>query len=242
VIGRLRNFKSQISPQRHKTQNLNRPLLLGHRGASKYVPENTPAAFDLALQHGCDGFEFDLRYTADSRCVVCHDPLYKRRRIDRRTFLELNLPSGEDVIRSYAGHVYLDIELKVPGEATSIMEALRHVDRARFVISSFLPDVLAAVNDRHPKLPLGLICENIRQLRRWQSLPIGCVMLHRKLAIREVIEDLHEAGKRVFVWTVNRERQMKELSELGVDGLISDDTRLLVRTLNPHHADDSAKS
>jgi glycerophosphoryl diester phosphodiesterase len=159
---------NKIRPASTKSDTSPRPLLLGHRGASRYAPENTPAAFDLALQHGCDGFEFDLRYTADSRCVVCHDPLYKRRRIDRRTFLELNLPSAEDVIRNYAGQAYLDIELKVPGEATSIMEALRHVDRARFVISSFLPDVLVGVNGRHPKLPLGLICENFRQLRRWQ--------------------------------------------------------------------------
>jgi glycerophosphoryl diester phosphodiesterase len=210
-------------------------LLLGHRGASKYARENTPAAFDLALQHGCDGFEFDLRYTADFRCVVCHDALYKRRRIDRRTFLELNLPSGEDVIRNYAGRAFLDIELKVAGEAASIIEALRHVDRARFVISSFLPDVLVAVNDLHPELPLGLICENFRQFRRWPLLPIHMVALHRKLASPDVIEELHQAGKQVFVWTVNRERQMKEFAELGVEGLISDDTRLLVRTLRRDH-------
>ena len=52
------------------------PLLLGHRGAcaSKSVPENTPASFDLALTHGCDGFEFDVRLTADKQAVVCHDP------------------------------------------------------------------------------------------------------------------------------------------------------------------------
>jgi glycerophosphoryl diester phosphodiesterase len=236
VIARSRDFKSQTSLGRSKRQNLTHPLLLGHRGASKYARENTPAAFDLALQHGCDGFEFDVRYTADARCVVCHDPLYKRRRIDRRTFLELNLPSGEDVIRNYAGRAYLDIELKVPGEAASIVKALNNADRARFIISSFLPDVLVAVNDRYPELPLGLICENFRQFRRWPSLPIRCAALHRNLAARDVIEELHQAGKQVFVWTVNQERQMKELAEFGVDGLISDDTRLLVRTLNPHHA------
>ena len=42
------------------------PLLLGHRGAvcSLGVPENTFASFDLALEHGCGGFEFDVRLTA----------------------------------------------------------------------------------------------------------------------------------------------------------------------------------
>ena len=38
------------------------------------VPENTFASFDLALEHGCDGFEFDVRLTGCGRAVVCHDP------------------------------------------------------------------------------------------------------------------------------------------------------------------------
>jgi len=216
-----------------KSQSPRRPLLLGHRGASKYAVENTPAAFGLALQHGCDGFEFDIRYTGDARGVICHDSLYKRRRIDRRTFLELELPSAEDVIRNYAGRAYLDVELKVPGDTAPILQALHKTDPTRFVISSFLPDVLTAVNDRHPELPLGLICENLRQFRRWTSLPICAAMLHRRLASRDVIEELHGAGRQVFVWTVNRERQMRQFADLGIDGLISDDTRLLVRTLRP---------
>ena len=52
------------------------PLLLGHRGSrvSAGIPENTFASFDLALKHGCDGFEFDVRLTACGTAVVCHDP------------------------------------------------------------------------------------------------------------------------------------------------------------------------
>ena len=36
-------------------------LLLGHRGARQYATENSFDAFDVALEHGCDGFEFDVR-------------------------------------------------------------------------------------------------------------------------------------------------------------------------------------
>ena len=230
MIRRSGDLKSQ---NRQPPQNSHRLLLLGHRGASKYAPENTPAAFSLALQHGCDGFEFDLRYTRDARSVVCHDALYKRRRIDRRNFLELKLPSAEDVIRNYAGRAYLDIELKAPGDLTPLVQILEKIDRESFVFSSFLPGLLVELNNRHPEMPLGLICENFRQLRRWTSLPIKGVMLHRRLASRDLTEELHNADKQVFVWTVNRERQMKEFVELGIDGLISDDTRLLVRTLRP---------
>ena len=122
-----------------------RPLLLGHRGASKYAPENSVAAFDLALRHGCDGFEFDVRYTRDGHCVICHDPQHKSQRIDACLSDELNLPNAEDVVRNYARLAYLDIELKVSGDASAVFEALQNVPPARYIVSSFLPEVLKRV-------------------------------------------------------------------------------------------------
>ncbi|HEX3559600.1 MAG TPA: glycerophosphodiester phosphodiesterase [Pyrinomonadaceae bacterium] len=49
------------------------PLIIGHRGASGYAPENTLAAFDMALQEGADGIEFDVRLARDRVPVVIHD-------------------------------------------------------------------------------------------------------------------------------------------------------------------------
>jgi len=210
---------------------LSRPLLLGHRGASKYAPENTIAAFDLALQQGCDGFEFDVRYTQDARGVICHNPRYRRTRIDRSSFCDLGLPGAEDVIGKYAGRAYLDIELKVAGDVQPILKALQNAGE-RFVISSFLPEILQQVHRLAPGVATGLICENVLQLKHWSKLPIRAVILHQRLAKRSLIDRLHRANKQVFVWTVNRERNMRRLASLGVDGLISDDTQLLARTLN----------
>ena len=209
-----------------------RPLLLGHRGASKYAPENTVAAFNLALEHGCDGFEFDVRYTRDARSVICHNPFYRRRRIEKHLLSEFKLPYADEVIRSFVGRAYLNIELKVPGQVLPILDALHAADRNSFVVSSFLPDVLKAVQASGKNIPLGLICENVRQLRRWPSLPIRAVMTQKKLATKALIDELHSAGKRIFVWTVNRQKEMLRLAELGVDGLISDDTLLLARVFH----------
>ena len=44
-------------------------LLLGHRGARLYAPENTIPAFDLCLKHGADGFEFDVRCTRSKESI-----------------------------------------------------------------------------------------------------------------------------------------------------------------------------
>ncbi|MRR52715.1 MAG: glycerophosphoryl diester phosphodiesterase, partial [Rhodocyclaceae bacterium] len=52
---------------------LPKPLLLAHRGASAYAPENTLAAFQLALQQGAHGVELDAKLSADGAIVVMHD-------------------------------------------------------------------------------------------------------------------------------------------------------------------------
>ena len=56
------------------------PRVIGHRGAAGDAPENTFAAFDLALRQGADGIEFDVRLSAEGVPVVIHDP-----RLDRTT-------------------------------------------------------------------------------------------------------------------------------------------------------------
>jgi glycerophosphoryl diester phosphodiesterase len=218
---------------------MNRPLLLGHRGASKYAPENTTAAFDLALAHGCDGFEFDVRFTGDARAVVCHDPHFQNMEIAKSEYAHfrasrgLELACADEVVRTYAPRAYLDIELKVEGELGPILAALAEAPRAdSYVISSFIPAVLEAAYARGQGLPLALICETRQQLGRWQTLPLVAVAVQYGLASPALIDELHLAGKKILVWTVNRAPEMQRFAELGVDALISDDTQLLARTLH----------
>jgi glycerophosphoryl diester phosphodiesterase len=54
-----------------------RPII-AHRGASGWAPENTMAAFDLAVRQGADAFELDVRLTGDGVPVVLHDPTLDR--------------------------------------------------------------------------------------------------------------------------------------------------------------------
>jgi glycerophosphoryl diester phosphodiesterase len=54
-----------------------RPII-AHRGASAAAPENTLAAFELAVRQGADAFELDVRLTADGVPVVLHDPTLQR--------------------------------------------------------------------------------------------------------------------------------------------------------------------
>lgn len=213
---------------------MSRPLLLGHRGARalQSIPENTFASFDRALADGCDGFEFDVRLTADGEAVLCHDVKVGRFNIARSAAKDLpQLPRLRDVLQRYRDS-FLDIELKVKGlERITLDLFLRHKPRHGFLVSSFVPGVLKSLREEDATIPLGLICESKTQLRYWSELPVENVVLHQDLAEPELLRKIKGAGKKVFVWTVNDPSDMQRLADAGVDGIISDDTSLLCRTL-----------
>ncbi len=212
----------------------NRPLLLGHRGAraDKGIPENTVASFDRALADGCDGFEFDVRLTADGEAVVCHDAKLGRMKVEWSTAKELtHLPRLQDLLSRYRDS-FLDIELKVKGlERITADLFLRHKPRRGFVVSSFVPGILKGVQAQDKTIPLGLICETATQLRLWTELSLAYVIPHYDLVDADLIRKIKGAGKKIIVWTVNAAADMQRFAEWGVDGIISDDTKLLCQTL-----------
>ena len=212
----------------------------------------------MALQAGCDGFEFDVRRSSDGRAVVSHDPVLHGLEIAQYDYSDLlaarqakasrrfsygnpELPCLEHVLAKYADCAFLDIELKTEGLEAATLELLAHLPAIRgLVVSSFLPEVLrtlAILDAGSPKrpavaaerLPLGLIFDTREAMRQWERLPLSHVMPRHDLLERSLVEEFHAAGKQVFAWTVNRERRMRTLMEMGVDGLISDSPALLAR-------------
>ena len=209
-----------------------RPILLGHRGVRglKSIPENTVAAFDRALADGCDGFEFDVRLTRGGRIVVSHDAKVDGVTISAAGESQLRqLPQLRDVLRRYRRRGFLDIEIKVVGTEPKVLNALREYPLERdYVVSSFLPDVVLALKARSAAVPVGIICEKPRQLVAWRKLPVDYVIVHKSLVTQKLIQLVHRAERKIFVWTVNDKPSMVRLAGWGVDAIISDNTQLLV--------------
>lgn len=213
-----------------------RPLLLGHRGARavRSIPENSIASFDRCLADGCDGFEFDVRPTADGEALVCHDPKAGGLTVSKATRQQLaNLCSLKDVLQRYQNSAFLDIELKTTGLEKITIDLLRtHSPRRGVVVSSFLLEVLRTIHAEDSSIPLGFICDRHEELSAWKTLPIAYVIPHQRLLSAPLMKEFHAAGKKVFVWTVNSRERMLRLRDLYVDGLISDDSALLHQTLS----------
>jgi glycerophosphoryl diester phosphodiesterase len=212
-----------------------RPLLLGHRGArsSRSILENTLASFALCLEHGCDGFEFDVRRSADGEAVVCHDATHEGMKIAQTTAKKLALPTLTEVLEHFSSRAFLDIELKVAGlESQTIAALQKHPPKKGYVVSSFLAEVLSATHALDAGIPVGSLCEKRKHLRRWRELPQTWVIPNIDLVDPALIEQLHAAGKKVMVWTVNRANEMRRLAGRGVDAIITDETEVAAAVLH----------
>jgi glycerophosphoryl diester phosphodiesterase len=210
------------------------PLLLGHRGARAFTPlrENTPASFDLALKHGCDGFEFDVRLSSCGCALVSHDPKADGITVSQATADQLlHLPRLDDVLQRYSQRAFLDIELKVPGLESKVLNSLREYRLEEdYVVSSFLPEVVMELKTRSAKIQAGIICDKPEELACWRDLTVEYVIPHSSLVTRKLVQEVHSAGRKLLSWTVNDPSAMLRLADWGVDGIISDNTELLVQT------------
>ena len=164
-------------------------LIAAHRGASSIAPENTLEAFEAAIAVGADMVEFDVRSTKDGVLVAYHDPLPPLRYDE----LDPRPPRLDDVVEVCTGRIALDVELKETGAEHEVLET---VDRASFVVTSFLPQAVAATKRLRPDVRVGLLLD--RNATSWDAGPADFLAPHHMLLDRELPDGL-------VVWTVNDE-------------------------------------
>src|SRR3990170_393671 len=95
---------------------LPRPVIFAHRGASAYAPENTLAAFSLAVRQKSDGIELDAKLSADGHVVVIHDQTVDRTTSSRGRVADLTLAD----LREMDAGSHFDVEYK--GERIPTLE------------------------------------------------------------------------------------------------------------------------
>lgn len=224
-----------------------RPLLLGHRGARHAAPENTFAAFNLALQEGADGVELDVRLNASGDVIVCHDLTLERvtEGRDRRHIHELTtrdcnavrlagderLPHLVDVLDWAESHgACLNVEIKADGERRRrLVRAVARLTEARadsenLLVSCFNPIVVQLHGLFAPSIPTAWLVDSPLLCRMPLLAHAGSAAVHPKESLinAETIAIWKRQGFRVHTWTVNDPARARELAALGVDCIITD--------------------
>ena len=221
---------------------------VGHKGADHVAPGNTVASFEAALEHGVDMIEFDVLRLRDGRLVLAHgyDDAAKREPLA----LEEGLAHfAED---AYAG-VELNVDLKLPGYEREVVEGLRrHGLTGRCLVSSNYIETMDRLGELEPELRRGwsyplarrdytksplapLAYATVQVLKRRlparveRMLRAGrfeALMAHFLFVTPRLVAAVRAAGGEIYVWTVDDERRIRRMEELGVDAVISNDPRL----------------
>jgi len=163
---------------------MSRPLVIAHRGASAQAPENTLAAFELALRQGADGIEFDVWKCGSGEIVVTHNrdtrelsgkagdlqkmTLKQLRRLDfgrfkGEAYRGERIPTLNEVLDLARGLELINIEIKgmevrSRGIELDVAEAiLKFKLLRRAVVSSFNPTILSRLQTLNPAIRIGLL-------------------------------------------------------------------------------------
>lgn len=218
-------------------------IIISHRGASHYEPENTASSFRKALSLGAQMIEFDVRTSLDGELVVMHDRTVNRTtsgkgRVRDKTLDELrrldagngeNIPAVEEIISEFTGKAKFVIELKEHGTEEKLLEIIRrHKVMKDVFIVSFHKKILGRIKCMEPGVRTGLI----------KFFPFGiykdcsfcgadAVAVFRYFVSSGLVRKVQEMNLELFVWTVNTKALALKMKGLGVRGIITDKPDLL---------------
>ena len=231
--------------QFHKRAVLN----IAHRGASEYAPENTFAAFDMALDMGVNHVELDVHFSCDGHIVVIHDDTLDRttdgsgpvagltlaelRELDAGSWFGAKY-SGEkirtlaELFERYKGRLHFHIEIKARAEglASRVADLVRAYGLTEDVtITSFWRPWLDEVRGYAPELttgwlvPLGPVAWDDSIIEQAAALGLDQVCPRADITTPELVRTLHERGFVVRCHGVYSEELMRHAVDCGADGM-----------------------
>lgn len=228
-------------------------LIIGHRGAKGYAPENTLKSFAKAIELGVDMIELDVHVVASGEVVLMHDVKIDRTTngsgyIHEKTLDELRsldaggdiIPTLQEVLDFVDRRVSVNVELKGHGTADEVAAILFEYMSSRgwsnddFIVSSF---------NHHELREFHRLLPNVRIAALMDAIPLDYAAFAEKLGAYSVnpghefvtadyVNDAHKRGLQVFVWTVDDPDELKLLYNMGVDGVFTNVPDVVHAALN----------
>jgi glycerophosphoryl diester phosphodiesterase len=215
-------------------------LIYAHRGASSDFTEGSKAAYEGAIAQGADGFECDVRLTKDRQIICYHDRNTARlSKIDleiaKTTFSELKEkvdPYRLDQLLDLAIENKKDlvIEFKHPVPTGGLVEKLTHkllaeksseIKKSKITISLISFSYLATLRNLRSGYQSAHLVQS-KILSRINPAPIIGPSIKLIRENPEFVASSIKNGKKVFVWTVNNDEDLRLCEKLGVSAVMSD--------------------
>ncbi|MFH2136875.1 MAG: glycerophosphodiester phosphodiesterase family protein [Candidatus Omnitrophota bacterium] len=219
-------------------------LRIGHRGARGYAPENTLASFRKALELNVDMVELDVYACRTGQIVAIHDAKIDRTTsikgfVCEKTFDELReldvgngqrIPTLEEVLQLVNKQVSVNVELKGENAAKSVADIINKYvniydwNYDDFLVSSFNHYELLEFNKACPNVRIGAVIAGIPIGYAECAQKVKAFSLHpsKEFINQALIDDAHQRGMKVFVYTVNEPDDIQRMKNMGVDGIFSD--------------------
>jgi glycerophosphoryl diester phosphodiesterase len=229
--------------------------VIAHRGASVEAPENTLAAFRLAIDQKTDWVELDVQESRDGEVVVVHDSDLMKlggdatkiweadtahlRSVDigSRTgpqFASERVPTLAEALATCKGRSRMIVELKSYGHAVrleeqvvALVEAAGMADDCAFM--SLDHAMVRTLKELRPSWRVGVLAA--KAIGDLTKLRADFVAVEKKMATRRFVRTAHRAGQEVYVWTVDDPAWMLTMMSRGVDGLITNRPALARKTI-----------
>jgi|ETNmetMinimDraft_2_1059921.scaffolds.fasta_scaffold41234_2 glycerophosphoryl diester phosphodiesterase len=226
--------------------DMKKPLIIGHRGASFYEPENTIRSINKAIELGAKAVEIDVHLSKDKELVVIHDDSINRTtkgkgHIKDLTFKQLRkfdagkgqkIPSLQEVIDLFADKITLVIELKALGTARPIARILKKnkAEKKAYIIS-FWHELVKEAKALNKNINTGVLFAGcpVNAGRLAKDANAGVLFLHHKTINKKLVQNAHKEKLKVFVWNIDKKKDIKPIAKLGVDGIGSNKPDVLVK-------------
>jgi len=215
---------------------VSRPLIIAHRGASGREVENSLAAFRTAGELGADAVELDIHSTADGALVVHHGEKIGEHHIAHCPLRELQrqplangepIPTLEEALRVIVPRMIAFVEVKsvAGGCEEALFDAIEACGAPEKVaLHSFDHRVIHRLGERRPHIRRGVIIASypMHPIRCLEDADASILWQECRFVDAALVDTIHAAGMRLFVWTVNDPAEVSRFARLGVDGICTD--------------------
>ncbi|MEE9349152.1 MAG: glycerophosphodiester phosphodiesterase family protein [Flavobacteriaceae bacterium] len=246
----------------NKMINSTKTMVIAHRGFSEIAPENTLIAFQKAIETGVPYFELDVHQSKDGKLMVIHDYSVNRTSSNGKTgkvnellLSELNdvkvgyskkfkgiytsekIPTLKEALLLAKGKIKVCVEIKAKNIGDKVVKLIEELDMVnQVIVFSFHFETVKKVKALNPKIETLFLKDNatIKTIDKALSVNLDAIgVWHKETKFsKELMDYAHKNSIKVFTYTVNDPKRMKELINLKLDGIITNRPDVALKILN----------